>query len=228
MRVCLLVFLLLIPVCFAEIYISEVQPQDNEFIEIYSDEELNLSGNILYDLNGKSKELELIKEFESDLYLIINKRENIEEINATIYISDGGNGLTSYGLNKKGEEIWIQVKNNKNLSFSYSNSNLKTGESYQYNPKTKEYIIAQQTPGTLYEEPKKEPETPESSENTKSETQPTCNTPFQIIPEETIFENKLEYNFETQEKDFIIEYWIEDYNGNVAKSKYETERKTQK
>ncbi|MFW6233372.1 MAG: hypothetical protein ACOC3Z_01780 [Nanoarchaeota archaeon] len=49
-----------------------------------------------------------------------------------------------------------------------------------------------------------------------------CGGLFEIVTEDEYFDDKIFFSFETNYSNFEIEYWIEDFNGNIVKSKFNT------
>ena len=89
----------------AETKINEImydpEGSDNnlEFIEIFSDEITSLENYTIEDLSGSSDELTLLKQIDSNYFLIVEEDFNYENINTTIYTSGAtiGNGLNNDG-----------------------------------------------------------------------------------------------------------------------------------
>ncbi len=143
-------------------HISEINFEENEYIEIYSDDFLNLSNFRLYDELGINKSNEL-KEIslvsDSKYFLIVSENflsnENISSLNCSIY-SNKKSELGYYGLKNNGENITIY----SNISFSNMSTNIsnfslnfikledlnfEVNESLSFNLQNNSYFISEKS-----------------------------------------------------------------------------------
>ena len=233
---------------YSFIYINEIKFKGDEFVEIYSNETLNLTRMKVYDEgNSDSNELSLLKNFSSNYTLIIgknfNKNNNIRSLNCIIYITNR-DLVSNRGLSNKGENLIIQINNKTNISWTKDKDYdyLEDGETLNFNYEDENYYVSNSTPclpnleleqmqnhsnNSLNET--EQLQIPHNNSNTsqnQSENSTSCNSyTFEIIliPDENIFESKIQYKFETNaEENYSISYWIENYGGELVRSKRET------
>ncbi len=104
MKCLLLVLLLIMPSTLAEVYITEVMynpPGDDnnkEYIEVFSEEPVNLAEYIIEDFSGRDN-LTLMQQANTSFYLIVEEGFNSTNINATVYTAGAtiGNNLNNDG-----------------------------------------------------------------------------------------------------------------------------------
>ncbi len=218
-------------------YISEIDFIDNEFVEIYSNENLNLNDAIFYDDEGEDKanSLTLVQNKNSPYYLIVGQNfldaYNYENFDCTIY-KTGKTNPGYYGLKSGGEDITLKIDNSTSLSWTKDKDySFNENETLNYNLNNSSYYIhlkspCSNTPQTISEQTQ-EPKLEQKQIQTSSEDT-SCNYQFSILPEKQLFTDKIQYKFQTNATDFEIEYWIEDYDGNIAKDKTTTKNKNTK
>lgn len=243
-----------------EIYISEINFIDDEYIEIFSKNFLNLSDAFIYDDNGYSRfnTLSLVKYVpESNLNLIIGSRflnninNNISNLNCSIYLTSSTQ-VSNGGLKNNGEEILIEYNsNNSNLSFipekdfefkensslhflkngSYFISNISpcklslpillNNSNLNQTNLNSSIVINQSGNITNFNNSNLVNSSGEILDSSFS-----CNINFSILPKENITSQKIEFSFFSNiENSFLIEYWIEDFSGNIVKNKLNTSSK---
>lgn len=253
---------------YGNIYVSELNFKDNEFIEIYSDEILNISNisNIfLYDDAGINKsnlfyELNLK---ENSKYIILSSEKFIENyeflsLNCSVYTNKKSE-IGYYGLKNDAEDIYISFDYlGLNLTFNFTKEkdfNFNINQSLNYDFKNNSYYISNLSPCESFFDFNSvinlgidnnisflifENETI-SNKNQSNFTQIDLNQSvlllnnsygdnllnfqnysFEIITTKDIFTDKIKYKFKTNATDFIIEYYIEDFGGNILKEKRNT------
>ncbi len=125
------------------IYITEINFLNDEFIEIYSNLELDFSRAKFIDSSiDKIYELELIKKANSSLYIILgsDNNYNLSELNCNVVISKSSK-LGYYGLKNSGESfsiINLSLANNTNLglfnlSYIDNSENIKNSNEFENN-----------------------------------------------------------------------------------------------
>ncbi len=107
----LFIVILLTKTISAEIVINEIMYDplsngyDAEYIEIFSENSLNLSGYVIEDLNGNDALTEA-KHIDSNHMLIVGTGFNYTNINATIYVCE--NTKIANGLNNGGDVLILK------------------------------------------------------------------------------------------------------------------------
>lgn len=200
--------------------ITEIKPQGDEFVEIHANSSLNLSDVKIYDSNGESSfnTVEKIQSSSSSFILIAGENfienNNISNLNCDIY-QTSGTQVSKGGLLSGGEELRI---NNSKYFFNWTpkkDFDLASNQSIdaQFHEKTTA------TPCDYNKLPKGD-----SKNNQHSfEEKLTCSCPnFSINTSKKITNSTLQYQFETNEQDPLIEYWVESYNGSIVKQKRNT------
>lgn len=208
---------------YSQTYINEINFINDEFVELYSNTQLNLSNNKIFDENGASKfnTLSLLKtKNDSNFYLIVGtnfaSNNDLSNLNCTIYTTDKSQ-ISNGGLVSSGENLTIQITNTTNISWIKTQDYIfQTGQSLNFNSSNNNFFISKSSPCL-------EKSLEEISNLTK-----TCNYQFKIIPKKDVFENKIEYEFETNATNFEIDYWIEDYDNNIIKNKQTTTNNNKK
>ncbi|MCA9495461.1 MAG: hypothetical protein KC589_00840 [Nanoarchaeota archaeon] len=236
---------------YSSTQITEISFIEPEFIEIYSNQSLNLNNTKIYDENSGYNSLKLIQNKTSPFYLIVgtdfNKDNlyNISKFNCSIYTT-GSTSPGKYGLKDKGENIKIEIPSNINLSLNltYNNSILwdfNKNESLNKNLNSNNYFKSKfsfclapiNTTNYSYlidlnssiNENLKENETlttPITLENSSLNNFSNCHLDFKIDMENKIFTNKIQFKFKTNIDTYQIDYWIEDYSGNLIQTKRST------
>lgn len=230
MKIYIYLFLaiLLLSPAYAQIYISEINFLDEEFVEIYSDDILNLSGKIIYDGNGieYANNLTLVENKNSSYYLIVGsnfiKNNNLSNLNCSIYDTKR-TGPGYDGLNKDGENITIQIGEDTYIAWEKDQSyTFEENQTLNYNSTSTSYYkeLKSACLGPIFEDILNE--TINESQNNENITPDSCNYNFEITPTSNFFTDKLQFDFTTNATNFTIEYWIEDYSGTIYKNKYNT------
>ncbi len=245
----IIIFVLLafnIGFAYPQTYISEVNFVDIEYVEIYSDLKLNLSQSLFYDDAGAEKAniLKLVKNSDSNYYLIAGSNfldfYNIEDLDCNIYYS-GKTNLGYRNLRNAGENFTLQINESFNLSFvKIQDYNFNVNQSLNYNLGENLYVISNKTPCLPFREKGKQEENKEEKQDfdRSNETgedmlqnnlsQISCKDDFEInLYEERIF-SQAEFSFLTNLNNYTIEYWIENYGGEIVKDKYKTKNKNKK
>lgn len=236
----ILTLISLVNLVYSNTHISEINFVDEEFVEIYSNQTLNLTHKLFFDNAGKnnSNNLSLIQNKDSLFYLIVGdnflSKYNYSLFNCSIYYS-GKSELGYRNLKNSGENITLILNKSTNISW------IKTQDLFFQENQTLNYIFEDDSYSivdmSICNFPKVENINPNIDENlnqsnqnntqenkdedqTIEKTKPDVD--FQIILDKQIFENKIEFKFQTNVSDYIIEYWIEDYESNIVKNKYNT------
>lgn len=211
-------FLINLNLVYSSSYISEISFVGDEYVEIYSDSFLNLSNTVVIDESLKNNSLELLRYINnSDYYLIVGNNfvknyENIDLLNCTIYKTDKSQ-VSNGGLKSSGESFSIG-----NLSFNLSDKDYSFENFESLNLINNSWIKSSKsicdvnlmlnTSLELLPDEK-------LNENT------SCgNYNLDIIVKDDIFEDKLEFKFSTNYSsgNYFLNYWIEDFKGNVVKN----------
>lgn len=230
----LILFILFFSIGFSETYISEINFLGDEFVEIYSDSAIDLDGALVYDENGilKNNTLKLVNYVGSDYTLVIGENfmsnNNILAINCNVYVSDRSQ-VSNGGLKSGGEDFIISSLSG--LNWSYDNLEtwiLEPGKSLHYDLNSNSYFVSdysyciESSLGSLEDEVVEvfEDEFPEEvlSEEVSCGDQEF----FAIKVDSNIFFDKIKFSFESSLDDFEINYWVEDYSGEIIKKPIET------
>ena len=89
---------------------------NKEFIEIYSDEINNFENYTIEDLSGNKDILKLVKQINSNYFLITEDDFNYQEINASVYTI--GNNIGN-SLNNNNDVIILRDQENKIIDLVY-------------------------------------------------------------------------------------------------------------
>ncbi|MFC1691848.1 hypothetical protein ACFL0W_06740 [Nanoarchaeota archaeon] len=229
----LLIFLSMLIPSVSALRINEVMynPVDNdnnkEFIELYDDEVLlDLSNFTIGDLN-QNDSLELVKFVDSNYALIVESGfiYDISNIDASVYSAG-----STIGDNLNNEEDCVYFYNDHNNNsledyFCYDNS-LADGNGRSLSYYDGDWLESDSINGT----PGYENDC--FIINEEYNITDLCDVSISINVDGMIFDNKekIPYNHILSEdiSDFTIEYWVEDIEGNFAKSKYNTTNINQK
>lgn len=215
-----------------QIYISEISFIDEDFIEIYSDNQINLTNNFFFDSVGsqKSNTLISIKTKESKYSIIVGEsflnQYDISNLNCSIYSTQTSNP-GYYGLKSSGESFTIQINQTLNLSFNKTQSySFKTNETLNKNLSNQNFeirkkSICQKDLSIFLNQTQNSSQRPLINQSNIINPQEE-HYKIQIIPTKDVFENKLEFKFETNQNNFQIEYWVEDFQNYGVKSKRNT------
>ena len=227
-------FLFFFPIVFSQTFISEIDFLNDEFIEIYSDENLNFSQSFFIDESlNKNHTFNLIQKKNSNFILLVSdnflSNNNLDDINSTIY-SNRKSTLGYYGLKNSGESFTIIFNESFNLSFIKNsnlylldnetlNFNFVTQNFFNYNKSIGEFNILQDL------------ENDDNQDNDQDDF--NCeNILFNINllkDKNKAFTEKIKFDFNSNvDNEFEIEYWIENYNGEIVKEKIKTENKNKK
>lgn len=220
----ILIIVLSISSCAASAtpYFNEVGFVNEEFIEIYSDEFLNLSSGRVYDdtYPDRYNELELYQNKNSSFYLIVGSKfqdkHNLLALNCTIYLTDKTQ-VSNGGLKDSGENFIVQINESYNLTYNNNSTNFNflDNESLNYNINTNSFYIQNQSPCL------------ENFEiidiiSNNTENNNSCNHKFDIIIEEKIFTDKIEFSFDTDSKNYSIMYKILNLKNEVVRNEVTT------
>lgn len=217
----LLLLCFLVNCVYSNTFISEINFLDNEFVELYSNTTLNLTNTLFFDDAGinQSNTLSLIQNKNSSFYLIVGENflntYNFSNLNCSIYFTQKSE-LGYRNLKNSAENITLILNESLNLSFIKTDDlNFGENQTLNYNYYTKTYFITNRTLCAL-------PPLNQTNLSNISIKKIKPNIDFQIILNKQIFENKIQFKFQTNATNYTIEYWIEDYQGNIVKSKYNT------
>ena len=222
----LFLFIVLIDCNFAITKITEINFQTPEFIELYSTQKLNITN--LFDDAGfnKSNTLELLQNKSSNFYLIVGddflESYNISNFNSTIYYTKKS-GLGYRNLKNSGEDITLLFNGVSNLTWKKKKDYFfKINESLNFELNNSKEFIHNLTLNYLVN-------LVNSSNNNETFIENNSRKYFlNISLDKDYIIDKLKFKFETNAKDYIIEYWIEDYFHNILKSKRNTSNINQK
>lgn len=223
-------------------YISEINFGDLEFIEIYSSTMLNLSESLLHDEGGfeKANTLYHVKIINNSFfYLIVGydflSNYNISGMNCSIY-KTGKSNLGYYNLNNVGENITLIVNETLNLSWSSEgdlvfskNESLHLDEfnnslidNFSFCSFNSVEIVANISENDGLEN-NSYSSVNISSGNVSMESAACQAVDFEIDIFDGVYEDKVEFDFETNVSDYKIEYWVEDYlHTKILKNKRNT------
>jgi hypothetical protein len=201
---------------FSFSYISEIQFNGDEFVEFYSDSFLNLSEFVVIDESGNNNTLKLVQIVNgSDFYLVVGDKfisnNNLDELNCTIYRTDKTQ-VSNGGLKSAGESFSIG-----NFSFNLSDNSydFESGESLNL-INGSDYVL----PSSMCAfESSVDIVTEVPDENLSGNV--SCGSyGFDVILKNEIILDKVEFKFSTNysQEDYFVNYWIEDYSGEVVKN----------
>ena len=216
-------FSLISPI-FAVTTITEIHPHDAEFVEIFSNTQEDFSQGIIYDSNNNSSNntLTKIRNSSSSFSLIVGsnfvEENDISKLDCSIY-QTSGTQVSKGGLLSGGEELRILNKNNLYEWIPKKEYDLLNNESIDAHLrkkiKTSPCEFTPLSDGEIL--PKKNPNSLK------------CDCPSFSINQSPFIENSsLSYGFETDATNFTITYWIERYNGDIAKEPFNTTSLTKK
>lgn len=216
----IVLFAIIISSAHAVTQITEIHPHNAEYVEIYSHKDLNLSKSYVYDSNENTSfnTLEKIKSSNSQFSLIVGSRfideHNISSLNCSIYQSSGTQ-VSKGGLLSGGERISIEKEN----------------FTLEWIPEKEFDLLDNQSIDAQLQEliPKTPCDfSPIKKGDKRNITNPSqnefiCYCPdLSITIKEDITNTSIEYSFQTDALNPLIQYWIEYYNGTIAKQKYNT------
>lgn len=217
-----LILLHFINFSFGVIYISEIDFGDYEFVEIYSNESLNLSNATIYDANlNKFNKIDLFKKSNSSFNLIVGSRfidnQNISNFNCTIYLSDKSQ-VSNGGLKSQGESLFVEVNSSFNLSYYHLNDfEFALNESLNYDALSNDFYLSNKSICDYNSQ------SVNSNSNSSLKNDLELQIPiFNLEIEDFLVFDKVYFDFDTNISNFTIEYWIEDYLGNIVKSPRKT------
>lgn len=213
-------------------YISEINFENDEYLEIYSDKILNLSNSTFHDENLfiKNNSLELIRYTKSNFTLIVGEsfleNKDISNLNCSIYKTDKSQ-ISNGGLRSGGEDFYIYKNNLTILNYSnIGNYDFAESESLNFNLENNSYYVSNQSICKENIVFKTNFTMLNSLSNTTLIDNFDCNSYFfEINPLQEIFEDKIQFNFLTNASNFVISYWVEEYGGDIVKSKIDTTNK---
>ena len=211
-------------------YINEINFLDNEFIEIYTENEINFENYVLIDESkdhNHSFNLIQNKSNTSNITLLVSNNflknyedigKNISNLKCSIY-SSNQNLLGRYGLKSNGESFEII---NKNLSNKNFNLNFTKNKEYNLNENTSINLNYLNYSYFIYNK-----SLCDFSPNQNFEDRMCREINFKINPKkdiEEIFLNEIKFDFllNLDHNDFEIEYWIENYKNQIVKNKLNT------
>lgn len=217
-----LILLFFVDLGYSQIYISEIDFGDFEFIEIYSNQSLNLTGKKVYDSNlDKFNQLNLIQEKNSPYYLIVGNKfienSNLSNFNCSVYLTDKSQ-VSNGGLKSNGENLLIGINSSFNLSYVHKqNFVFSQNESLNYNFSQGLYYVSNKSIcGKNYNFVKL---LKNSSNNNASQS---VLVDFNLEIKDFLVFDRVYFEFDTNVSNFTIEYWVEDYLGNIVKKKRKT------
>ncbi len=223
-----IIFVLSLNYVYCQTFINEINFIDDEYIEIYSNNFLNLTNHFLYDNYGyvKSNFLEVVSIKNSSYYLIVGEdfleNNNYSSLNCTIY-STKKSGIGYYNLIDSSENISIEINSSLNITWIKDKNYEFLNQSLSYNFSNFSYYKSNKSPCKQNFQEHFFDENKTILENLSHINDTIlCDINFSIVPQKRVFENRIEYKFETDVSDFYIEYWIEDYAQDIVKTKRNT------
>lgn len=240
-----ILLLLMLPLANAiritEIMYNPLGSDNFEYIEIYSEVPLNLSGYIMGDLSSNDTLFE--KEFLGTNYaLIVTDSWNISA-NASTYSAGSKIGN---GLNNDGDTIFFYFPNGTMiLNISYTND-LANGNNRSIEIVNESFFesIEGGTPGFGRVEiehlddlsqnqslNQTENNTQQNSSELINESSNDCDASIEISTEKIQYNDeaiKFRHIIKNASENYSITYWVEDSSGNIAKSKITTATLTEK
>ncbi|MFC1753145.1 hypothetical protein ACFL96_07085 [Thermoproteota archaeon] len=213
-------------------YNPEGNDNNKEFIEIYMETPVNLSGWIIAD-KASEDVLELIQHSESNYALIVESGFDITGINAAVYSAGATIGNN---LDNTADEIFFFMPNATMVASAHYDCSIanNNGKSIEYiDSQWLESIETGGTPGQENTEHNAEDNGNDNNTINNTTNQTTgCSMFFSVNTDKNLYNNsekvKIDFGLEENIEDFIIEYWAEDLAGNIAKAKYNTTNKNQK
>ncbi|MCX8147047.1 MAG: lamin tail domain-containing protein [Candidatus Woesearchaeota archaeon] len=214
-------------------YNPDGDDNNKEFIEIYMDPIVNLSGYIVADSTSNDT-LKLLQYIESNYALIVEEGFLFGGINASIYSAGATIGNN---LDNTADSIFIYTPNKTLVASAHYNGSLANGNGYSMEFDAEKNLWSESielggTPGRENSIIKKDNYT-DHINNSNDTTTEICNTDFFVITNKDLYNNsetaKIKFNITNNDIiSFIIEYWVEDLFGNIVKSKYNTTNLNQK
>jgi len=233
-----ILFYLLLPISFAA-YISEINFLDNEYIEIYSNETLNLINSTIEDENIGFNSINLIQDKNSSFYLIVGtnflSEINYSDLNCSIY-STGLVGPGKFGLNDYGENLKLNLTNSSQINFTkIQNYSFNINQTLNFVDNNNSKFILNKSicsfPDFKFENiPNNISDLNQINLSQINFTNQidSCDYKFEILPKENLSISKIEFSFLTNLTNFTINYWVENFEGEIVKNKIETNNKNQK
>ncbi|MCX6706955.1 MAG: lamin tail domain-containing protein [Candidatus Woesearchaeota archaeon] len=244
----ILVMIILTSFARAEMRINEImynpEGDDNnkEFIEIYMDTPLNLSGWIVSDSSSNDTLKTLQYTDYSNYALIVEEGFNFTGTGASVYSAGATIGNN---LDNSADSIRLYLPNTTLVASALYDGTMANGNGKSmelYNGTWHESIEYGGTPGrensfkkadnTGFNETGNQTENETQSNSTNSSH---CDVHFSAYTDKDIYNNsdKVKIDFELDDRsddldNFTIEYWIEDLFGDIAKEKYNTTNTNQK
>ena len=225
----MLVLFMLVPSVCAQVVITEIKPQSNEFVEIKDFDSFH-NGNIsevrILDSNGNLSynTLSLLKKTNSSLSLLVGSSfedsNDLENFNCSIY-KTSGTQVSKGGLLSGGEEL--QIVNHKNtLSLSWI-------------PPQDFDLLENQSIDAIFDvatvaTPCTYNPLPTSKIDIEEITSQLCSCPdFSLDTNTKITNDTIAYTFTTNATtNASVEYWVEHHNGSLVKEKITTTHFTTK
>jgi hypothetical protein len=200
---------------FSLSYISEINFIGDEFVEIYSEDFFNLSNSIVIDESLKNNSLDLVKLVnDSNFYLVVGSNfissNSLDNLNCSVYVSSGTQ-VSHGGLKSSGENFSIG-----NFSFNLSlgkNYDFEVGESLSIIDGIN-YVLPSSVCG--FSSLNLSVDVPDENLNTSV----SCGDyDFNLVLRDEIVSDKVEFKFNTNYSgdDYLVNYWIEDYSGEIVK-----------
>lgn len=226
MRYLPLIFvLILIPVSgYSFAQINEIRFTESEFIELLSTQSLNLSEAIIRkEGDSNYNTISKVKSSQSNFTLIVGQNfleeYNTSELNCTIYATDKSQ-VGYRGFKTLGDPFSINLANNKSLSWNLileDSSNSSFSLNYL---ESNNYYYGRITPCTANDV---------STDNTENLTPiDDNNCAFNILSNKDYYDDKIEFSFFSLSDLFTIDYWVEDYFGEIVKNSVITENTNKK
>jgi hypothetical protein len=239
MRLLSLLIILLCSVTLhhSQIYISEINFIDDEYLEIYSDEKIDFSNFTIHDDNGLSKNntLTLIQNSSSNVYLFAGSSfinsNNLSNFNCTIYQTSGSQ-LSNGGLKQDGENIFL-IDKTTNFFWNKTETLLfEQNQSLHFDndtPFISSQSICSLSIPLVNQDNSTYPSTPQNNTNNTNSSNSTsqtsmCNNTFSISIQPREITQKIEFDFHVNTLNNIsIEYWVENYEQEILKNNLETQ-----
>ncbi len=206
----------------SEIMYNPIGDDNNrEFIEIYFENPENLSRYIIADLVSNDT-LSLLQLKESNYALIVEQDFDFSEIDASVYAAGATIGNN---LDNTFDKLFLYTPDFQLAASASYNNSLANGNGKSLELVGGNFIESIEDGGTPGRE------NTAFVQNTTTEM-PACSAEINIKTDKVVYENKekaaIMIDIDDESFPFIIEYWVEDLAGNIAKPKLNTTNTNQK
>ncbi|MBU0536561.1 MAG: lamin tail domain-containing protein [Nanoarchaeota archaeon] len=198
---------------------------NKEFIELFMDSPEDLTGWIISDL-ASDDTLSLLQYSDSHYALIVEEGFDITGINATVYSAGATIGNN---LDNSADEIFFYMPNTTLVASAHYDGSIANNNGRSIEFVDGEWLESIEIGGTPGRENTASTVDINNSEDNSSEE---CDIKFRVFADKDLYNNsdkvKIDFDISPAQDDYIIEYWVEDLSGRIAKSKYNTTNTNQK